>query len=74
MFILLSHEFAASALLFGPNTQVLSTLLYGQWDTGTYPGVAALSLVMCAIAVAGIALIGLFDMDWSRRPKRHSRQ
>ncbi len=73
MFILLSHEFAASSLLFGPNTQVLSTLLYGQWDTGTYPGVAALALVMCAIAVAGIALIGLFDMDWSHRPKRHSR-
>jgi len=42
MFILLSHEFAASSLLFGPNTQVLSTLLYGEWDTGTYPRVAAL--------------------------------
>ena len=58
MFILLSHEFAASSLLFGPNTQVLSTLLYGQWDTGTYPRVAALALVMVAIALAGfIALV-----------------
>lgn len=61
MFILLSHEFAASSLLFGPNTQVLSTLLYGQWDTGTYPRVAALALVMVAIAVAGISLIALLD-------------
>jgi len=68
MFILLSHEFAASSLLFGPNTQVLSTLLYGQWDTGTYPGVAAIALIMVVIAVAGIALIALFDTDrgWRR--------
>lgn len=61
MFILLSHEFAASSLLFGPNTQVLSTLLYGEWDTGTYPRVAALALVMVAIAMVGISLIALFD-------------
>lgn len=76
MFILLSHEFAASSLLFGPNTQVLSTLLYGQWDTGTYPRVAALALVMVAIAVAGISLIALMDNDrdswrpWRRRALR----
>ena len=63
MFILLSHEFAASSLLFGANTQVLSTLLYGQWDTGTYPGVAAIALIMVVIAVAGIALIALLDTD-----------
>jgi iron(III) transport system permease protein len=61
MFILLSHEFAASSLLFGPNTQVLSTLLYGQWDTGTYPRVAALALVMVAIALLGISLIAVLD-------------
>ena len=74
MFILLSHEFAASSLLFGPNTQVLSTLLYGQWDTGTYPKVAALALIMVAIALAGISLIALLDSgraDW--RPWRHTR-
>lgn len=71
MFILLSHEFAASSLLFGPTTQVLSTLLYGQWDTGTYPGVAAIALIMVVIAVAGIALIALFDTDrgWRRTEK-----
>jgi len=61
MFILLSHEFAASSLLFGPKTQVLSTLLYGEWDTGTYPRVAALALVMVAIAIVGISLIALLD-------------
>ncbi len=74
MFILLSHEFAASSLLFGPNTQVLSTLLYGQWDTGTYPKVAALALIMVAIALAGISLIALLDSgraDW--RPWRRTR-
>ena len=70
MFILLSHEFAASSLLFGANTQVLSTLQYGQWDTGTYPGVAAIALIMVVIAVAGIALIALLDTD--RRWRRSS--
>jgi iron(III) transport system permease protein len=63
MFILLSHEFAASSLLFGPRTQVLSTLLYGEWDTGTYPAVAALALVMVVIAVIGVLLIALFDSE-----------
>jgi iron(III) transport system permease protein len=61
MFILSSHEFAASALLVGPNTQVMSTVLYGQWDTGTYPTVAALALVMVAIATVGLAAIVMFD-------------
>ena len=42
---------------------MLSTLLYGQWDSGTYPGVAALALVMILIAVAGIALIAILDTD-----------
>ncbi len=70
MFILLSHEFAASSLLFGPTTQVLSTLLYGQWDSGTYPAVAALALVMVVIAVAGIVLIALFDTGGRRVPGR----
>lgn len=67
MFILLSHEFAASSLLFGPKTQVLSTLLYGEWDTGTYPKVAALALVMVGIAVVGIVLIALLDVGRRRR-------
>ena len=75
MFILLSHEFAASSLLFGPNTQVLSTLLYGQWDSGTYPKVAALALIMVAIALVGISLIALLDSGrdgW--RPWRRARR
>jgi iron(III) transport system permease protein len=75
MFILLSHEFAASSLLFGPKTQVLSTLLYGQWDSGTYPKVAALALIMVAIALVGISLIALLDSGrdgW--RPWRRARR
>jgi iron(III) transport system permease protein len=70
MFILLSHEFAASSLLFGPRTEVLSTLLYGEWDTGTYPKVAAIALVMVAIALAGIVLIALFDSGAPMRRRR----
>jgi iron(III) transport system permease protein len=69
MFILSSHEFAASALLVGPNTQVMSTLLYGQWDTGTYPTVAALALVMVAIATAGLIAIVLFDRNDVEKPR-----
>lgn len=61
MFILCSHEFAASALLVGPDTQVMSTVLFGQWDTGTYPRVAALALVMVAISVTGLIGIVMFD-------------
>jgi len=63
MFILCSHEFAASVLLIGPETQVMSTVLYGQWDTGTYPQVAALALIMVAIALVGLAVIAVFDGD-----------
>ncbi len=61
MFMLSSHEFAASSLLIGPDTQVMSTVLYGQWDTGTYPRVAAMALIMVTVAVISLGLIGLFD-------------
>lgn len=70
MFVLASHEFAASSLLAGPDTQVMSTVLYGQWDTGTYPRVAALALVMVAIAVLGLSVIVLFDRPSERRGRR----
>ena len=50
MFVLSSHEFAASSLLVGPETAVASTLLYDEWDTGTYPGVAVIALFMVALA------------------------
>jgi iron(III) transport system permease protein len=63
MFILCSQEFAASALLVGPDSQVMSTVLYGQWDTGTYPRVAALALAMVLIAIIGLAGIILFDRE-----------
>jgi ABC-type Fe3+ transport system permease subunit len=49
---------------------VLSTLLYGEWDTGTYPKVAAIALVMVAIALAGIVLIALFDSGAPMRRRR----
>ena len=74
MFMLSSHEFAASALLVGPDTQVMSTVLYGQWDTGTYPRVAALALVMVAISIVGLAGIVVFDRSNVSVPKSSSRK
>jgi len=74
MFILSSHEFAASALLVGPNTQVMSTVLYGQWDTGTFPSVAALALVMVAIATVGLIAIVMFDRSDNVVKSRKSRR
>jgi iron(III) transport system permease protein len=71
MFMLSSNEFAASSLLVGPDTQVMSTVMFTQWDTGTYPRVAALALIMVAIAVLSLVLIAMFDMGgrlrWSKQ-------
>lgn len=66
-FILCANEFAASALLVGPDTQVMSTVLFGQWDTGTYPRVASLALVMVVISVVGLIGILMLDRTGKRR-------
>lgn len=67
MFVIMSHEFAASVLLSGPGTQVMSTVLYDRWETGTYPFVAAMALVMVIVALLGVTLISAFDSRSSRR-------
>jgi len=67
MFVLLSHEFAASSLLFGPDTQVIATLLYSRWETGSYQEVAALALVMIAVAVIGLCVIAALDIRSASR-------
>lgn len=59
MFILMSHEFAASVLLVGPRNQTIAPMLYGLYDLGLFPPVAALALVMVAISLAGVLLIAL---------------
>lgn len=54
MFVLLTHEFSASLLVRAPSTQVMGTVLYDFWVSGSYPAVAAVALVMTAITSAGV--------------------
>lgn len=56
MFVLLTHEFAASLLVRSTKTQVLGTVLYDYWTNTSYPLVAAIALVMFGITVIGVAL------------------
>ena len=46
MFVLLTHEFAASLLVRSPTTQVMGTVLFDYYTNGSYPLVAAIALVM----------------------------
>jgi iron(III) transport system permease protein len=54
MFVILTHEFAASVFVRSTRTQVLGTLLYQQWAGGSYPMVAVLSLFMAAVTAVGL--------------------
>ena len=56
MFVLLTHEFAASLLVRGSQTQVMGTILYDYYENGTYPLVACISLVMVLVTGAGVAV------------------
>ena len=56
MFILLTHEFAASLLVRSPTTQVMGTRLFDLWSNGSYPLVAAMALVMTAVTGLGVAV------------------
>lgn len=56
MFILLTHEFAASLMVRSATTQVMGTLLYDQWSNGSYPLVAAMAILMSAVTAAGVAV------------------
>ncbi|MFI9531937.1 ABC transporter permease [Nocardia fusca] len=56
MFILLTHEFAASLLVRASTTQVMGTLLFDLWQNGSYPLVAAMALLMTAVTTAGVAV------------------
>ncbi|MCJ0979636.1 ABC transporter permease subunit [Rhodococcus sp. ARC_M12] len=55
MFILLTHEFAASLLVRASTTQVMGTLLFDMWQNGSYPLVAAMALLMTAVTTIGVA-------------------
>jgi iron(III) transport system permease protein len=54
MFVLLSHEFAASLLVRAPTTQVMGTILYDFYENGGYPLVSVISIVMIAVTTAGV--------------------
>jgi iron(III) transport system permease protein len=56
MFVLLSHEFTASLFVRSTKTQVMGTVLFDLWTTGTYGLVAAMAIVMCAITTVGVAV------------------
>ena len=56
MFVLLTHEFAASLLVRSPDVQVMGTVLYDYYENGGYPLVAVISLVMVGVTTAGVAV------------------
>ncbi|MGO4250615.1 ABC transporter permease [Paenarthrobacter sp. RAF54_2] len=56
IFLLLSHEFAASMLVRAPTTQVMGTTLYDLLEFGSYSEVAVLALIMAAVSLVGLGL------------------
>lgn len=56
MFVLLTHEFAASLLVRSPTTQVMGTVLFDYYTNGSYPLVAAIALVMTVVTAVGVTL------------------
>src|SRR5690606_25396869 len=54
MFVLLTHEFAASMLVRSSTTQVMGTVLHNKWSSGSDPLVAAIALVMTAVTAVGV--------------------
>jgi iron(III) transport system permease protein len=55
MFVLLTHEFAASLLVRAPTINVMGTILYDYYENGGYPLVACISLIMVGVTTAGVA-------------------
>lgn len=60
MFILLTHEFAASLMVRSATTQVMGTLLYDHWSNGSYNLVAAIAILMSVVTAAGVVVAMLF--------------
>jgi iron(III) transport system permease protein len=54
MFVLLTHEFAASLLVRAPTINVMGTILYDYYENGGYPLVACISLIMVGVTTAGV--------------------
>ena len=60
MFVLLTHEFAASLLVRSPTTQVMGTILFDYYTNGSYPLVAAIALLMTFITACGVLVALIF--------------
>jgi iron(III) transport system permease protein len=56
MFVLLTHEFAASLLVRAPTTQVMGTVLFDYYTNGSYPLVAAIALIMTVVTAIGVTI------------------
>ena len=56
IFVLLTHEFAASLLVRSPTTNVMGTVLYDYYENGGYPTVAVISLIMVGVTTVGVML------------------
>jgi iron(III) transport system permease protein len=52
--VLLFHEFGASLMVASGSLQVMGTVLYQLWNTGIYPQVAVMALVMMVTTLAGM--------------------
>jgi iron(III) transport system permease protein len=59
--VLLTHEFAASLLVRGSQTNVMGTILYDFYENGSYPLVACISLVMVGVTAAGVLVAVLLS-------------
>lgn len=57
---ILSHEFGASVLVRSTGTQVMGTRLYDLYNTGLYPAVAAMALIMTVVTAALIFAVVAF--------------
>lgn len=63
LFLLAMRELSTSVFLFTAETRVLAIVLYEQWESGSWPRVATISLLYCGlmfvITMAGKRWIGL---------------
>ncbi|WP_116996950.1 ABC transporter permease [Desertimonas flava] len=56
MFVLLSHEFAASLLVKSTRTHLMGTALYDFWVSSSYTVTAAMAVVMCIVTTIGVGV------------------
>lgn len=61
IFVLLTHEFAASLLVRSPGTNVMGTVLYDFYENGGYPTVACISLIMVGVTTVGVLVAVLLS-------------